>query len=469
MPFFTQNISVSPKFQDTVEGVDSINSTQDVRATLLDTRGPEIRSGKLRDDESGHHTVPLVKGNTIRLQTSTDYETNGSTEEDLFINYSKLNECMSPGMKVLLDDGAVILTVTDVESGPNGVVTCTVDNTGEIRSRAGVNLPGAETELPAMSDKDRKDIKYGMEIDVDYVAASFVQSADGVKEIRSYMAECAKELGWAADRPLPKIISKIESASALKHFDAILEESDGIMVARGDLGVEIPIQQVTNAQKEMVAACNAVGKPVIVATQMLESMAKNPRPTRAEVSDVTNAVYDGADAVMTSGETAKGKYPMETIQMMNDIIYSAEQYASSGSIGSTFVDHGGNNSLFVGSNDIDSSIAKGAVAASLAQKSKAILVVTETGNLPPLVSAYRPHCPIIAFCPSTKMARQLILHRGMYPVVGLSDVPDQEKNDAAVKAAAGMGFVESGDPVVIVHCDHAGNNDTHNLTLTTVP
>lgn len=195
-------------------------------------------------------------------------------------------------MKVLLDDGAVILTVTQVGAS-DGTVVCSIDNSGELRSRAGVNLPMAETDLPAMSDKDKKDIKYGLEIDVDYVAASFIQTADGVREIRDYMRQCAKEMGWADDRPLPLIISKIESASALKHFDEILQQSDGIMVARGDLGVEIPIQQVTNAQKEMIAACNAVGKPVIVATQMLESMAKNPRPTRAEVSDVTNAVYDG--------------------------------------------------------------------------------------------------------------------------------------------------------------------------------
>lgn len=158
-----------------------------------------------------------------------------------------------------------------------------------------------------MSPKDKVDIKYGMTKDIDYIAASFVQSADNVREIRQYVKECAVDLGLDPTYPLPLIISKIESATAMKNFDSILEESDGIMVARGDLGVEIPIHQVTNAQKEMVAACNAVGKPVIVATQMLESMAKNPRPTRAEVADVTNAVYDGADAVMTSGETAKGK------------------------------------------------------------------------------------------------------------------------------------------------------------------
>lgn len=176
---------------------------------------------------------------------------------------------MSVGSKVLLDDGAIILTVTDLESDKefHGSVTCVIDNSGELRSRAGVNLPGAETDLPAMSQKDKVDIKYGMTKDVDYIAASFVQSADNVKEIRRYVQECATELGLEPAYPLPLIISKIESATGLKNFDAILEESDGIMVARGDLGVEIPIHQVTNAQKEMVAACNSVGKPVIVATR----------------------------------------------------------------------------------------------------------------------------------------------------------------------------------------------------------
>lgn len=209
-----------------------------------------------------------------------------SEKTDLFIDYPKLHKVLSPGSKVLLDDGAVILTVTDVESSKefHGNITCTIDNSGDLRSRAGVNLPGAVTDLPAMSAKDKVDIKYGISKDVDYIAASFVQSAEHVMEIRDYMKVCADELGLDPGYPLPLIISKIESALALKNFDSILEESDGIMVARGDLGVEIPIYQVTNAQKEMVAACNAVGKPVIVATQMLESMAKNPRPTRAEVS-----------------------------------------------------------------------------------------------------------------------------------------------------------------------------------------
>lgn len=374
-------------------------------------------------------------------------------------------------MKVLLDDGAVILTVTDVEAGEYGVVTCSIDNPGEIRSRAGVNLPMAETDLPAMSDKDRTDIKYGMTIDVDYLAASFVQTADGVREIRSYMEDCAKELGWEADRPLPKIISKIESASALKHFDEILAESDGIMVARGDLGVEIPIQQVTNAQKEMVAACNAVGKPVIVATQMLESMAKNPRPTRAEVSDVTNAVYDGADAVMTSGETAKGKYPEETIKTMNEIIQCAENYGASGALGSLYVQHGGEKSLYLGNDGhaMDAAVAKAAVTASLRGDAKAILVVTEKGTLPQMVSAYRPNCPIVSFCPNKKMARQLILNRGIYPVIGLQDVPDSEKATAAVEEATQMGFVLPGDCIVVVHVDRHFGGRSANFSIVNVP
>lgn len=388
------------------------------------------------------------------MQTSDAFAT-ASTETDLYINYAKLHKCMSPGMKVLLDDGAVILTVTGVNDA-DGTVVCTVDNSGELRSRAGVNLPMAETDLPAMSKKDMVDIKYGLEIDVDYVAASFIQTADGVREIRDYMKRCAQEMGWAADRPLPLIISKIESASALKHFDEILQESDGIMVARGDLGVEIPIQQVTNAQKEMVAACNAVGKPVIVATQMLESMAKNPRPTRAEVSDVTNAVYDGADAVMTSGETAKGKYPSETLQMMNEIILSAEDYSSSNSLGSQFVQHGGSKCLFMGDEgNMSVAAAKGAVEASLAHKSAAIIVLADSTALPSFVAAYRPDCPIVTFCPNSKMARQLILTRGVYPVVGLQDLAAdvEQKTKVAMKEAERMGFVSKGDSIVTIHVD----------------
>jgi pyruvate kinase len=262
-----------------------------------------------------------------------------------------------------------------------------------------------------------------------------------------------------------------ESQTALKNFDEILEASDGIMVARGDLGVEIPIHQVTNAQKEMVAACNAVGKPVIVATQMLESMAKNPRPTRAEVSDVTNAVYDGADAVMTSGETAKGKYPVETIKMMNEIIASAEKFAVDRP------DLAGNSyggKMFANNNKegcMEASIAKASVAAAVKCHAAAIIVLAKTGsNLPRFVSAYRPNIPIITFVPSSKMARQLILNRGIHPIVGALDGVSFHKRPAiAIKHAKDMGIIESGENVVIVGIEDDNEEQFGTMKVTAVP
>jgi pyruvate kinase len=201
-----------------------------LRAILLDTKGPEIRSGKLQNDHSGHETIKLEQGKTIILDTSDQRREEGSTTSHLYIDYANLHKALKPGMKVLLDDGAIVLTVKSV-SGEH--IECSIDNSGELRSRAGVNLPGAQTDLPAMSEKDKVDIKYGMTKDIDYVAASFVQNAAGVHEIRDHIEACAKELGWDDSMPRPLIISKIESLSALTHFDEILEASDGIMVARG--------------------------------------------------------------------------------------------------------------------------------------------------------------------------------------------------------------------------------------------
>mmetsp|Transcript_4235 Transcript_4235/g.8100 ORF Transcript_4235/g.8100 Transcript_4235/m.8100 type:complete len:581 (+) Transcript_4235:140-1882(+) len=446
---------------------------RNVRAVLLDTRGPEIRMGKLKNDFSGHETIHLTAGNEVNLRTSEDWSHNGSTETDIFIDYPKLHKVLSPGSKILLDDGAIILTVKDVESSKefHGNVVCTIDNSGDLRSRAGVNLPGAETDLPALSVKDKVDIRYGMTKDVDYIAASFVQSAAHVREIKAYVKQCAQELEWDPSYPLPLIISKIESQTALKNFDEILKESDGIMVARGDLGVEIPIHQVTNAQKEMVAACNAVGKPVIVATQMLESMAKNPRPTRAEVSDVTNAVYDGADAVMTSGETAKGKYPVETIKMMNEIIASAEQFAVDRP---DLVSPSYGGKIFANNTSegcIEASIAKATVAAATKRGAAAIIVLAKIGSdLPRLVSAYRPNVPIVTFVPSSKMARQLILNRGIHPVVGaLSGVSFHKRPAIAIKRAKEMGFVNSCDDVVIVGIEDDEKEEFGTMKVTSVP
>lgn len=434
---------------------------QETRAILLDTKGPEIRSGKLAHDDSGHETVTLEAGSKVTLHNNPAMKEAG-TATDLYIDYKSLHRCLSPGMKVLLDDGAVILTVDAVsDNGTNGTLSCTVENTGDLRSRAGVNLPLADTsDLPAMSDKDKADIKYGMTMDIDFVAASFVQTAAGVEEIRAHIAQCAKELGWAPDTPLPLIISKIETAGSLKHFDAILEASDGIMVARGDLGVEIPLQQVTNAQKEMVAACNAAGKPVVVATQMLESMSKSPRPTRAEVADVTNAVADGADCVMLSGETAKGKFPTTVVKFMNEIIVATEEYAASKGIG-----HPQPHAFLASPKTPDSAIARAAVAASKERHCRAILVMTNHGTLPKLVAAYRPNLPIITFCPSSKIARQLQLYKGVHPIV-------LEEFDpvAAVNSAKTMGYLRNGDEVVVVGVeDDSAMGRTATMKIATVP
>lgn len=444
-----------------------------VRAILLDTRGPEIRTGKLANDHSGHETVVFEAGGLVTLRTAPEWVDKGSTASDLYIDYPNLHKSIKPGMKVLLDDGAIILTATAVESDKefHGSVTCSVDNAGELRSRAGVNLPGAETDLPAMSDKDRVDIKYGMSKGVDFVAASFIQNAEGVQEIKRYMQECAKELGWPQAAPLPLIISKIESTSGLKNFDAILEESDGIMVARGDLGVEIPLHLVTNAQKEMVSACNAVGKPVIVATQMLESMAKNPRPTRAEVADVSNAVYDGADAVMLSGETAKGKYPVETITTMNEIIKAAEKFETR----RTDLVHRNRGKEASGrevteAKSHEATLAKSAVTAAAERHASAILVLTNHGTLPRMVSANRPSVPIVAFCPSSKVARMLMLNRGVHPIIGLEGVSTAKRPMRAIQHATNMGFIQPGDNVVVVTME--SDEDIGNLAtmkVATVP
>lgn len=455
---------------------------KNVRAVLLDTRGPELRTGKLAGDTSGHETIQINAGSTVTLCTTDEVRDNGSTASQLYIDYPKLHKCLVPGMKVLLDDGAIIMTVSEVEADKeHGTVTCVADNSGEIRSRAGVNLPGAETDLPAMSDKDKVDIKYGMTKDVDYVAASFIQNAEGVRQIKAYMEQCAKELAaegqWEPEHPLPLIISKIESVSGLKNFDEILEESDGIMVARGDLGVEIPIQQVTNAQKEMVAACNGAGKPVIVATQMLESMAKNPRPTRAEVADVTNAIYDGADCVMLSGETAKGKYPVQVVQTMNEIIASAERFTKHSMPGPNlaarerFVKGQADRSA----NDVDAAVAKAAVTAAEERDAAVIVVLTSNGSLPRMISAYRPNMPVLAFCPSAKVARQLMLHRGIHPIHIddlLTDVSAVKRPARAIQYAKQFGMVVEGDNVVVVTrevaCDEL-TTDFASMKLATVP
>jgi pyruvate kinase len=393
-------------------------------SVLLDTKGPELRTGKLANDTTGHDTVDMITGATVTLHSSPKSLPGGSTASDILIDFPVLTGVVEVGGHVLLDDGAVVLQVVAI-TGPHTIQTV-VKHPGSVRSRAGVNLPKANTadHLPALSEKDKADIRYGMKVaDIDFVAASFVQTAQHVHDIRAHCQDVATELGAAwHGKPLPQIISKIETATALDHFDEILAASDGIMVARGDLGVEIPLVQVAVAQKEMIRACNAVGKPVIVATQMLETMTKKYAPTRAEVADVTNAVLDGADCVMLSGETAKGVAPANVIATMQ-LICTAAEHADS-----RLLSNGQPATLMM--------VLPPMVRAVVAASHMKAAILLDDPTLARFASAGRPTAPILVKCKDNKQARHLQIHRGVIPMVV----------DDIVKAAVAV--VGAGESVV---------------------
>ncbi|GLE07288.1 hypothetical protein PINS_up017418 [Pythium insidiosum] len=410
-----------------------------LRAVLLDTKGPEIRTGKMR----GGQKIRLEAGKEIVLTTDEAFKDDG-TPEKIYITYKQLAQTVKPGDTVLIADGLFRLTVLKVESQQE--VRCLINNSEELGHRKGVNLPGLIVDLPALSEKDKQDLDFGVRHDIDFIAASFIRKPTDVLEMRAYVDECVKR-HWPADYIAPKIIAKIENLEGIQNFDAILEVADGVMVARGDLGVEVPLQKVLTYQKYMVEKCNAAGKPVIVATQMLESMLNNPRPTRAEVSDVGNAVLDGADAVMLSGEMANGKYPVEAVRTMMTIIKEADSLLERQQY--TF-------EWDPATSDVES-VASSAVKTANEMNAQLLIVLTETGYTARMVAKYKPKVPVMCFTPSKKIGRQLQLHRGLYPVVP-RESDRRPTTSEAIVAAKKMGWLQAGDRVVLLSADKLSND-----------
>ncbi|WED26330.1 pyruvate kinase PykF [Vibrio sp. DW001] len=391
-------------------------------AILLDTKGPEIRTIKL---ENGND-VDLVAGQEFTF--TTDITVVGN-KDIVAVTYAGFSKDLTVGDTILIDDGLIemeVIATTDTD------VKCKVLNNGALGENKGVNLPGVSVKLPALSEKDKADLKFGCEQGVDFVAASFIRKEEDVKEIR--------ELLVANGGESIHIISKIENQEGVDNFDAILAASDGIMVARGDLGVEIPAEEVIFAQKMMIEKCNRARKTVITATQMLDSMINNPRPTRAEAGDVANAVMDGTDAVMLSGETAKGKYPVEAVTIMAQICNRTDRVLKA-ELG---------DRLDSPRLRITEAVCKGAVDTAEKLAAPLIVVATDGGKSARSVRKYFPTANILALTTNKKTAAQLVLTKGVRPVVVDSIANTDEFYVNGKELALNTGLGKKGDIVVMV-------------------
>jgi pyruvate kinase len=404
---------------------------------LLDTKGPEIRTNTM---ENG--AIELEEGAEIIVSMT---EVVGTTEK-FSITYPGLIDDVHVGSKILLDDGLIGLEVLDINK-TDGEIKTKVLNPGTLKNKKGVNVPNVSVNLPGITEKDASDIVFGIEQGIDFIAASFVRRASDVLEIR--------ELLEKHNAAHIQIISKIENQEGVDNIKEILEVSDGLMVARGDLGVEIPAEEVPLVQKDLIKQCNALGKPVITATQMLDSMQRNPRPTRAEASDVANAIFDGTDAIMLSGETAAGSYPVEAVQTMHSIGSRAEQALNYSEILQQ-------RSKQVGPSITDA-IGQSVVHTALNLNASAIVAPTESGYTAKIVSKYRPQSPIVAVAANDSVARRLSLVWGVTPVVGERVNTIDDMLDHAVNDAVKTGVVAHGDLVVITAGVPVGESGATNL------
>jgi pyruvate kinase len=416
-------------------------------AIALDTKGPEIRTGILKEDE-----ITLEKGHELTITTDESRYGDGD-KETIYADYKKLPSTIPVGGKIFIDDGLISF---EVLSKTETSVRARVLNTGKLGSRKGVNIPNVDIELPALSEKDKADLKWGVEQGVDMIFASFIRRREDVLAVREALGEAGKNIF---------IISKIENHQGMKNFDEILKVTDGVMVARGDLGIEIAPEKVFVAQKMMISRCNLAGKSVICATQMLESMTYNPRPTRAEVSDVANAVLDGSDCVMLSGETAKGNYPVEAVSMMHLICKEAE--------GATYY-----SSLFRMLRDsvpkplpIDEATASSAVNAAFESRVAAIICLTTSGASSRLVSKYKPPCPILVVTRSEQVARQVHLYRGCIPVLYTATPSEIWQDDVdkriqtAIDIGVKRGFMAKGNAIIAIQGWKGGVGNTNTIRI----
>lgn len=389
-------------------------------ATLLDTKGPEIR---LKDIEGGK--TELVAGQKFILTTEDILGNN----EKVSITYKNLKNDISAGTTILIDDGLIEMVVDSIEETD---IICTVVNGGPISNHKGVNVPGAVLSMPYISEVDRSDIMFGCDMGFDFIAASFVRCKEDILEVRKILDEHNSHM---------KIIAKIENMQGIENLEDILTVSDGIMVARGDMGVEIPMEEVPVVQKRMIKMAEAQGKHVVTATQMLDSMIKNPRPTRAEVADVANAIYDGTTAIMLSGESAAGLYPVEAVKTMSQIAERAEQD----------IDYNSRMKRreHIDSFDVTTAISHATCTTAMDLKAAAIITVTISGFTAGMISRYKPSCPIIACSVSPRICRQLSLSWGVTPVWIARESTAEDLFDEAVRAAEEAGYIKKGDKVVL--------------------
>lgn len=399
-------------------------------ALMLNTKGPEIRTGLLKDGKK----VSLEQGKEFTLYT----EEREGDETGCSITYQQLVYDVRKGDTILIDDGLIGLEVQRVSADK---IECIIKNGGELGERKGVNVPNVKIHLPGVTQKDREDILFGIEQGVDYIAASFVRNSDCIMDIREILEDNhGRDIG---------IIAKIENAEGVENIDEILDAADGIMVARGDLGVEIPADQVPHIQKKIINKCNRKCKPVVTATQMLDSMIRNPRPTRAEAGDVANAIYDGSDAIMLSGETAMGKYPVEAVRMMAKIAETTEAH----------LDYSNLQKLNKKQRKKDISMAVGFASVSTAEilKASCLVVPTMTGYTARMISSLRPKTPIYAISPSEQAVRRMQLYWGVYAMPGETEDSTRHMITNSMKIILRRKLIKKGELAVFTAGDPATN------------